>query len=58
MPASDVEPPHLLEQECSLEEFEEMCRWWEAKVRMRLDLWKSREQGWARARARVERPLP
>jgi hypothetical protein len=37
----DVEPPQLLDRECSVEEFVEICRWKRERVRKHLDIWKN-----------------
>ncbi len=37
----DPEPSQLLEQECSVEEFEDICRWKRERVRKHLDVWKN-----------------
>jgi hypothetical protein len=37
----NIEPPYLLDQECSVEEFEEICRWKRERVRKHLDVWKN-----------------
>jgi hypothetical protein len=41
MQTGDIEPPFLRAQECSAEEFEEICRWTAEKVWKRLDAWKN-----------------
>jgi len=41
MQTDDVEPPYSLDQECSVEEFEEICRWKRERVRKHLDVWKN-----------------
>jgi hypothetical protein len=41
MQTADPEPPQLLDQECDVQEFIELCRWTSERLRKRLDVWKN-----------------
>jgi hypothetical protein len=52
----NIEPPYLLAQECSAEEYEALLSWNREKVLKRLDAWKNGMVGYHDPRQPPNRP--